>query len=194
MKNKKKIKRIGIGISIVMFLLGLCVLIWPQISATALCYILSALLLATGIIRIVSYTQRGTSSVFYTYELPLGILFLLMGIFGFIRSRYVILIFPVIIGIIVLIDSLFQFQISFDLKRLGVTEWWCTLILAVLCAVFALLLILNPFEGSRALMRMIGLSLMIDGMQSFSSILCVSKYVKEVGKQRPIDVDFEVIE
>ena len=194
MKTMKKIKWIGIGISIVMFLLGLCVLIWPQISAAALCYILSAILLLAGIIRIVSYTQRGISSIFHTYELPLGILFLFMGIFGFARSQYVILILPVVIGILILIDSVFQFQTSFDLKRLGVAAWWWPLILAVLSVLFALLLILNPFEGSRTLMVMLGLSLMIDGIQTFSSILCASKCSKEVRKRSPIDVDFEEIE
>lgn len=194
MKTMKKIKWIGIGISIVMFLLGLCVLIWPQISAAALCYILSAILLVAGIIRIVSYTQRGSRSVFYTYELPLGILFLLMGIFGFTRSQYVILILPIVIGIQILIDSLFQFQISFDMKRFGFAEWWWPMILAVLSVLLALLLIINPFEGSITLMSVIGFTLMIDGIQTFSSILCASECVKEVRKRSPIDVDFEEIE
>ena len=175
-------------------LLGLCLLIWPNISATVLCYVMSAILLAVGVFRIVCYVQRGFSSIFHVYELPLGILDILMGAYGFARCQSVVLILPVIIGILILVDSLFQLQASIDLRRLSVPGWGLSLVLSILSVAFALLLVMNPFEGSRTLMIFIGLSLMIDGVQILSYIICASRCVKEVKKLEPMDTDFEIIE
>ena len=189
MKTLKKLEWISLGIAVVTLLLGLCLLIWPDISATVLCYVMSAILLAVGVFRIVCYVQRGISSIFHVYELPLGILDILMGVYGFACSQSVVLILPVIIGILILVDSLFQLQASIDLRRLGVHGWWLSLILSILSVAFALLLVLNPFE-----MIFIGLSLMVDGVQILSYIICASKCVKEVKKLEPMDTDYEIIE
>ena len=175
-------------------LVAVCLLIWPNISATVLCYVMSAVLLAVGVFRIVCYVQRGFSSIFHVYELPLGILDVLMGVYGFARSQSVVLILPVIIGILILVDSLFQLQASIDLRRLGVPGWGLSLALSILSVAFALLLVMNPFEGSRTLMIFIGLSMMVDGVQILSYIICASKCVKEVKKLEPMDTDFEIIE
>ena len=179
MKTLKKLEWISLAISVVMLLLGLCLLIWPNISATVLCYVMSAILLAVGVFRIVCYAQRGISSIFHVYELPLGILDVLMGVYGFARSHSVVLILPVIIGILILVDSLFQLQASIDLRRLSVPGWGLSLVLSILSVAFALLLVMNPFEGSRTLMIFIGLSMMVDGVQILSYIICASKCVKE---------------
>ena len=194
MKMLKKLEWISLAISVVMLLLGLCLLIWPNISATVLCYVMSAILLAVGVFRIVCYVQRGISSIFHVYELPLGILDVLMGVYGFARSQSVVLILPVIIGILILVDSLFQLQASIDLRRLSVPGWGLSLVLSILSVAFALLLVMNPFEGSRTLMIFIGLSMMVDGVQILSYIICASKCVKEVKKLEAMDTDYEIID
>ena len=128
------------------------------------------------------------------YELPLGILDVLMGVYGFARSQSVVLILPVIIGILILVDSLFQLQASIDLRRLSVPGWGLSLVLSILSVAFALLLVMNPFEGSRTLMIFIGLSMMVDGVQILSYIICASKCVKEVKKLEAMDTDYEIID
>ena len=112
MKTLKKLEWIVLSIYIFIMILGIFLLIWPNISATVLCYVMSAVLLAVGVFRIVCYVQRGFSSIFHVYELPLGILDILMGAYGFARCQSVVLILPVIIGILILVDSLFMYTVS----------------------------------------------------------------------------------
>lgn len=187
MKTAKKWKWIFIGIACAMMLLGLCLVIWPQISATVLCYLFGALILVTGVIRIVCYIRRGISAFFHYYELPLGLLDILLAVFFFSRSRYVVLILPVAIGIMILVDSIFELQMAIDLKRLGLGRWWSMLALSILSILFSFLLILEPFDGSVTLMIFIGLSLIVDGIQSLCSVIYASRYIKRV---KPIDVDY----
>lgn len=191
MKTVKKWKWIFIGIAFAMIILGLCLIIWPHISATVLCYLFGALILITGIVRIVCYIRRGVSAFFHYYELPLGILDILLAVFFFSRSRYVILVLPIVIGIMILVDSIFELQMAIDLRRLGLGRWWSMLVLSVLSILFSFLLVLNPFEGSVTLMVFIGLSLIVDGIQSLCSVIYASRYMKKV---QPIEVDYVKIE
>lgn len=191
METAKKLKWTFIGISLAMMILGLCLVIWPYISATVLCYLFGALILLTGIVRIVCYTRRGVSAFFHYYELPLGLLDILLAVFFFSRSHNVILILPIVIGIMIMIDSMFKLQMSIDLKQMGLRRWWSMLLLSIISVLFSFLLILNPFEGSMTLTIFIGLSLIMDSIQSFCSIFYASKYVE---KKKPIDVDYIEVE
>ena len=191
MKTAKKWKWTFIFIAAAMILLGLCLVIWPQISASVLCYLFGVLILLTGIVRIVCYIRRGIGAFFHYYELPLGLLDILLAIFFFSRSRYVVLVLPVVIGIMIMVDSVFELQMATDLKRLGLGRWWSMLALSILSILFSFLLVLNPFEGSVTLMVFIGLSLIVDGIQSLCSVICASRYIKKV---QPIEVDYVEIE
>ncbi|MGN0427450.1 MAG: HdeD family acid-resistance protein [Agathobacter sp.] len=191
MKTAKKLKWTFIGISLAMMILGLCLVIWPYISAKVLCYLFGVLILITGIVRIVCYTRRGVSAFFHYYEFPLGLLDILLAVFFFSRSQHVILVLPIVIGIMIMIDSIFKLQMAIDLKRLGLRKWWSMLLLSILSILFSFLLILDPFEGSMTLMIFIGLSLIVDSIQSFCSVIYASKYIR---KKQPIDVDYIEVE
>ena len=191
MKTVKKLKWTFIGISFAMMILGLCLVIWPHISAKVLCYLFGALILITGIIRIVCYTRHGVSAFFHYYELPLGLLDILLAVFFFSRPQQVFLVLSVVIGIMIMIDSTFKLQMTIDLKRMGLRKWWSMLLLSIISILFSFLLILDPFDGSATLMIFIGLTLIVDSIQSFFSIIYVSKYVSE---KKPIDVDYIEVE
>lgn len=191
MKTAKKLKWTFIGISLAMMILGLCLVIWPYISAKVLCCLFGVLILITGIVRIVCYTRRGVSTFFHYYEFPLGLLDILLAVFFFSRSQHVILVLPIVIGIMIMIDSIFKLQMAIDLKRLGLRKWWSMLLLSILSILFSFLLILDPFEGSMTLMIFIGLSLIVDSIQSLCSVIYASKYIR---KKQPIDVDYIEVE
>lgn len=191
MKTAKKWKWTFIGIAFAMMILGVCLVIWPHISATVLCYLFGALILLTGIVRIVCCTRHRVSAFFHYYEFPLGLLDLLFAVFLFSRPQHVILILPIVIGIMIMIDSMFKLQMAVDWKRMGLRRWWSMFLLSIISILFSFLLILDPFEGSRTLMILIGLSLIVDSIQSFCSIIYISKYIR---KTKPIDVDYITLE
>lgn len=72
MENMKKLKWTFIGISVVMLILGLCLVVWPYFSATVLCYLLGLVTLIAGIVKVICYARREVGKFIYYYELPLG--------------------------------------------------------------------------------------------------------------------------
>lgn len=191
MKNLKKWKWGYIALTIAVMLLGLCLMIWPGISAGVLCGLFGGVLLLVGAIRIVSYFQRGVSALWHRYELPLGLLDALLGVYFLSRPENILLLVPVIVGIVIVVDSVFKIQASLELRAAGVRRWWGVLVLSILSILFALLLIRNPFEGTMTLMIYLGLSLMVDGVQSLIFIHHVAKNIRAFA---PIDADYVEIE
>ena len=166
-----------------------------NISATVLCTCChDAILLAVGVFRIVCYAQRVSARFSTCCQAAAGDSGCSDGRVWICRSQASSPSSSVIISILILVDSLFQLQASIDLRRLSVPGWGLSLVLSILSVAFALLLVMNPFEGSRTLMIFIGLSMMVDGVQILSYIICASKCVKEVKKLEAMDTDYEIID
>ena len=94
----------------------------------------------------------------------------------------------IVFGIPVLADGLFKIQISLDAKRFGIGQWWLVLLLAALTCVIGLLLVIRPSDAARALMVLMGISLLLDGILN----ICVTWFcVKIVRNQRSDGIDEE---
>lgn len=191
MKEIRRWKWSYLLLTLAVMALGICLMIWPGISAEILCYILGAILTVVGVVRIVCYFRRGISVLWHRYELPLGILDALLGIYFFSHPVNVLLILPIVVGIMIIVDSVFHLQTALELRGIGVRRWWLLLLFAVVSILVALGLIRNPFEGSMTLMVYLGISLVIDSVQS---IYYIHQVAKDVRRLAPIEAEFVEVE
>ena len=60
--------------------------------------------------------------------------------------------------------ALLRIQTAFDAKRIGVEKWWIILIVALIAAVIGTMLFLRPYQRNKAIVMLIGLNLIIDGI------------------------------
>lgn len=190
-KELKKWKWSYLVLTLLVMLLGICLVIWPDISAGVLCNVCGAVLVALGAVRIACYFRRGISILWHRYELPLGLLDALMGVYFFSHPANVLLLLPVIVGIVILVDSVFKLQTALELHSFGVKNWWVTLTLSILSILVAIFLIRNPFEGTMTLMVYLGVSLVIDSVQG---LVFIHNVAKDVRKLAPIEAEFQEVE
>lgn len=54
----KKAKHAYITISVIMLVLGLVLLIWPKMSLSVLCYLIGAMLIIGGVVKLVGYFSK----------------------------------------------------------------------------------------------------------------------------------------
>lgn len=135
MKSIKKWKWAYLLLTLTVMLFGICLMIWPDISAEILCYALGAILLLVGVTRILCYFQRGISVLWHRYELPLGLLDMLVGSYFFSHPANVLLILPIVVGIVIIVDSAFHLQTALELRDTGVKTggpFWLFLLSAFL--------------------------------------------------------------
>ncbi|MEA4919466.1 MAG: DUF308 domain-containing protein [Clostridiaceae bacterium] len=168
----KKAKRGYIAVSIVMILLGALIAVFPTISAITLCYIIGALLIALGITKLMGYFSKDMYRLAFQFDLAMGIFLISAGSIIMLHPANVVSSVPVIIGVFAVIDGAFRLQMSFDAKRFGIERWRTIFLLGVLTGISGLFLVTNPFEGAEALMILMGVTLIVDGIQN----LCVAIY------------------
>ncbi len=179
MRNLKKFKAGFIVSSIFYIVLGIILIIWPQISIRVICKLFGLLILALGIGRVIRYFSNIEYDTPFQLDFAHGILNILIGIFMLISPNALVIALPVVLGIVILIDSVLRLQISIDLKRLQYDDWLVSFILALVTTVFGVLLLFNPFVGSMVLTRFIGISLTIDGIINLWILIYVSNKVRE---------------
>ncbi|MEG2769585.1 MAG: DUF308 domain-containing protein, partial [Oscillospiraceae bacterium] len=113
-------------------LLGLILVIWPSQTMRLVSYVLGGLIILIGLVKSVLYFLQKDFAGFYHYDLVIGIVCVGMGVFLLFKPEVVSSIFPIVLGVIVIISSLLKLQNSLDLRRNNYKGWWSILIFAIL--------------------------------------------------------------
>lgn len=182
MSRLKNVKIGSIVLSLAMIGIGAVIMIRPGFSAVTLCYLLGAVILSTGIVKIIRYFTHDLFDLAFQFDLALGILGIVFGVVLLIHPviHPVILmqVLPVALGIFILAESAFTFQTAHEAKRFGLEQWWLILLAGILSGVFAILLIAAPFEAASALMSIFGASLLVFGVQGLVVDMTAIRYPK----------------
>lgn len=189
----KKFKVWAVLVNCSILLLGAVMVVWPEVSALAVCYILGALCLVGGICKLVRYFSLGVAGLYFQFDLTLGIFSILAGILLLLHPMGAAMFLPIAAGIYILIGSIFDIQMSVELRRLGLKRWWISMLLGILSTVFAIFLMLDPFDGAAALMIFVGVALIFSSVEGLYSIGCISKAVKSSRKNDFIDVTWTAL-
>lgn len=166
-----------IGVSCCALLLGLTLVIHPQISAAVLCRILGTLSIGAGIYETVRYFRLGFAGLFFRLDLILGICNILIGVVLFLPFGGATFL-PFAAGLYVLVGSIFNVQLAINTYRYRMGPWVATLIIGIVGLIFSVFLFADPFHGTAALMAFMGISLIVSGIQGFYDAACLSKAIK----------------
>ena len=178
MKTIKQAKWCYIICSVLLIAAGIYIMIKPYASAIIFCRVIGAVSLFYGISKILGYFSHDLYNLAFQFDLALGVFTLIFGLILLLRSARVVAFMPAILGVFVLVDGVFKLQTAVDAKRFGLSNWWLILLGSLICALFWLLLIIDPFSGNSVLMTFVGLSLAIDGLQNLFNAFYTVKILK----------------
>ena len=171
-------------LSAALILGGGCLLIWPGVSATAICIALGVVSVFYGIIRLLGYFSDVLYRLAFQFDLAVGLLTIILGGVLILHPRDVLSNLPIVIGLILLVDSVLRLQTSIDAKHFGMEKWWAILLVSIAGMAVGTSLLLRPFESSRALVRLMGAALMLHGGEN----LLVCLYTVKVPRRSDPDV------
>ena len=119
-----------------------------------------------------------------------GILILAdFGAFFLLQPKVVASILPVIMGIFIVIDGLLNLKRAFELHRLEYGRWFITLILSLVSVALGLLVVFQPYLAAEALIMLIGVVFIYEGLSDRWAIVKVTRLTKELRKRMPVEVD-----
>ena len=167
--------------SIAIIAFGLCLIIWPNLFAIALCTVVGAFFIACGIAKMVGYFAKDAYGLAFQFDFALGIFAVVIGVIFLFRPENVMAFLSVVIGLYILIDGLFKLQTALDSKRFGLQKWPLIFAASIFTGALGLVLILNPFEGATALLIFMGIALMADGIQNICVVIYTIQNIKKEG-------------
>ena len=180
MKIFKRIKWSYVVLSAMFLLLGIFLVANPETSLIMICRILGAAMAVFGVMKIVLYFIREVEGVAIRFDFAVGLFCIILGALMLWRAPALTDVLSVMIGLLVLVDSVFKLQVAVDSRRMGAHSWWVTLVCTVVCLVLGVLLVFNPFDGKQVLTIMMGVSLIVDGVQNLCTVVYAAVFVKDV--------------
>ena len=192
-KILKKLKTNVLISSLLCVLLGLVLVFWPGLSIQIVCTAVGAVLMISGVVRIVSYVPARDGSMYFQVNLIFGIIFAVVGVWIVIKPAKVLAIIPIIVGIVIALHGLHNLQQAMDLCQSKYDKWWIALLLGILTIGFGILLICRPFAAIDTVVMLIGIFLIYDGLSNIWIVSRISRNAK-ILKQEAEAVEAEARE
>lgn len=179
MKYLKGIKTAYICAGVLFSIMGLVLIIFPQISMNAICCIIGAFAIMIGAIKICAYFSDDRYNIAFQFDLALGILAIIIGIIFIAKTNWVLSFFSTIIGIIMTASSLFSVQASIDSKKFGLKAWGALLAISVISMALGILLIFCPIESLSVLARLYGLGCVLEGISKIITAAYTTQKIRD---------------
>ncbi len=147
--------------SLALIIIGILFIIFPESSATVICYVVGALMLVFGVVNIITFYN--TRNAPHATGFSEGIVLLLVGLLLLIRPEFVANFLTVILGVVILFDGAEQLQKFIFMCKIRQKNRWLLLISSCLALALGLITVLDPFSSRKVLMIFAGVSLIVDG-------------------------------
>lgn len=178
----KNVRKNYLLASIFYILLGIVLVIMPETTTKTIWYSFGAIMVVVGVVYTINYFTRETVPNTIKYDLVIGLIGIVIGLFTFIKVNVVISIIPVILGFAIVITGIIKLQNALDLKRIGYARWNIILIFALINIVFGIVLLANPFASAKILVILIGIGLMFSGVTDIASNVIFTSQLKTYSK------------
>lgn len=149
---------------------GVLLIAVPDFSMKLLGILVGCMMIGFGAVKLMGYFSRDLYRLAFQFDLAYGILLIVLGLIVLVRPVQLVSFFCLVLGICILADGLFKIQAASDSKRFGLRPWWLILTLAIMACLAGLLLVFRPMDGARALLVLLGIAMLAEGILN----LCVA--------------------
>ena len=181
--------------AVLCILLGVVLVVWPDLSMKIVCIAVGALLLIGGGVRLAVYFNTKDGSIYAQLNLIMGIVLAVVGIWILIKPDKVLAIIPIIVGIVIVLHGLNNLQQAFSLYKEKYDRWWIALILGILTVGFGVLLICKPFAALDTVVILIGSFLIYDGLSDLWIVSRIYRTARALRQEaEALDVEAQEID
>ncbi len=164
--------------SLAYLVLGFIMVIFPTSTKDFLCLTMGIVLTIYGVFNIISFFSDKQNKAMY-FELIVGVLSAALGLFSLVSPSSIIDFIMAVIGVLVVVDSLMDIKHSLDLKKLGMKYWWVYTALSTAVIILGLCTIFFADFFESALIVLLGVILIYEGISGLSVTAMISHYAKK---------------
>ena len=177
-KKINKFVDLSIIASIIFTIIGLCLIIFPDVSLNIMSYVIGGLFLIFGIyLFTINY-----NSLILTDMIFFGVMMVLLGVILIVYPKLIAQLITIVLGIWFITDSIVKIRISLSLKDYDDTPWVLTLVLSIISMLCGVVFILHPLASSEVITTFIGALIMIYALSDIIDMFMFKKYINDVIK------------
>ena len=181
----KKIKMYTLLVSLIYAIIGFIMLLNPQFVLDGFNYVIGVLALVYGVIYIAKFLGRKDYNTLSKFNLIIGLVCIIFGIYVLINPTLLSSIIPFAIGLLLIVDGFGKLKDSLTFKKVDYRRWWIGLVVAIIFVAFGIYIIVNAFNVSKLIIRIIGAILIIDALTDIWAYFGYKKYAPKNVKTEP---------
>ena len=168
----KKVRSAMVAVSVFYVILGVIMIVWPDVACNIACYIMGAAGILYGVVEIVNYI-RTRDLTQPTGSLLTGIFSFLIGLLFILKAKTIVTVMIAALGIFVVADSVIKLVYTLELKGTGVKPWKVYTIITCVLLLLGVFMLVDPFNSAKFMIICAGVFLLLDGLFNFWMVLQV---------------------
>lgn len=172
----RKIWRETLIIALCFILLGCFMLMQPDKTIAFFSYIIGAFIL---VLAVFAFYRHFRLQRMLTFELFYGIICSVGAILIFLNQSIVETLIPIVLGIVMIANSVFKLRYIFMLQQSKVKRWYVSLILSLTKIALGILIMINPFATMITLTQFIGIVVLLFALSDVIDLVFIKVYLSE---------------
>ena len=185
----KKIRWFYLISSLAITAVGIVLICVPEFIASVLGYIAGAGLILFGIAKVIRHFFSRADIV---DSMLVGVL---LAMFGFVIIRSELSDVSVVmndiymfVGILIFLDGVFKLKNAFQSRKAHQKDWIGVLVGALIVMAFGILIVANPFGTVNVTIIILGVSVLLDGLQNLYSVIRYALYAADAEREGMTDI------
>ena len=143
--------------------LGVVLIMFPESIAKTLIYTIATIVIAVGVIKIISYFLKREQAGYSNAGIVSGLIFIVIGLFILTSTKIIISVIPFVMGVCILISAYSKLQYVLQLSKYTNEKNRGMLLAAIITFILGIVLILNPFRAAKWMIRLVGICIAFTG-------------------------------
>ena len=186
------------GAALLCVLLGIALLIWPDVSQTVFCYAFGSMLVLSGLLQIAVYLVGKQKGLLSKIMFAGGLISMVAGVWVLLSPGKVLQLTVIVVGVVLIYHGVMDVKYSSDLKRCESRCWAVALLCGLITCAIGVLLLVNPFESMDILFIVVAIGFLFDGASDLFTVVVVAdgerRYALAARKVDAIEGKGEVVE
>ena len=160
--------------------LGILLIFESEATIVTISYVIGAILVAIGVLALLKFYKEVKENDDTGMDLVYGITSVVLGIVVISNPKAIASVIPIVMGLIIILNSGTKLQYSIELKRNNNNLWKSTMILSLISTTCGVLLIFNPFKGAAFLTKLIGFLILLYAVLDIVSTITIKSTVRKI--------------
>ena len=168
---------------VVELVIGVFLIIYRDMTTNVLFIVIGALMVCYGVFDLIAFVTNNRN---YSFRrgLTTGVLITIIGVAFIVQAEALKNLLAIIIGALILIESIVNCRRSFILKNLGSEKWYILLIASFVVLVFGILICIYPNMFGEIISLIMGIGVIFEALLDAYAILFMSVLRGKLKKSR----------